>query len=80
MNNLKANQRLDLKGVVCPLNFVKTKLKLEEMEINQILEVILDQGEPLQMVPRSVKEEGHQILAVEKIDEKHYKLLIRKVV
>lgn len=80
MNNFKADRTLDLKGVACPLNFVKTKLKLEEMAVNQILEVILDNGEPIQTVPRSVKEEGHQILAVEKIDEKHYKLLIRKVV
>ncbi len=80
MNNLKADQKLDLKGVACPLNFVKTKLKLEEMEINQVLELILDEGEPIQMVPRSVKEEGHQVMAVEKIDEKHYKLLIKKVV
>jgi len=80
MNNLKVDQTLDLKGVTCPINFVKTKLKLEEMEMNQILEIILDDGEPIQMVPRSVKEEGHQVLAVEKIDKKHYKLLIRKVV
>lgn len=71
---------MDLKGVACPLNFVKTKLKLEEMAMNQILEVILDNGEPIQMVPRSVKEEGQQIIAVEKIDENHYKLFIKKVV
>ncbi len=80
MNNLKADQMLDLKGIACPLNFVKVKLKLEEMEKDQILEVILDNGEPIQMIPRSVKEEGQQILTVEKIDEKHYKLLIKKVV
>jgi tRNA 2-thiouridine synthesizing protein A len=76
MNELK---KLDLKGVACPMNFVKTKLKLEEMQNGEMLEIILDEGEPIQMVPRSVKEEGHQIIKVEKIDEKHYKLLIRKV-
>lgn len=79
MGEIKIDQMLDLKGVACPLNFVKTKLKLEEMEINQVLEVILDDGEPIQMVPRSAKEEGHQILKVEKIGEKHYRVLIRKM-
>ena len=52
---------LDLSGVMCPMNFVKTKLQLEEMEAGQILEVILDDGEPVKNVPRSVKAEGHKI-------------------
>ncbi|MEK6713072.1 MAG: sulfurtransferase TusA family protein, partial [Nitrospirota bacterium] len=55
---------LDLKGVLCPINFVKTKLKLEEMEVGQVLEVILDDGEPMRNVPRSVKAEGHKIIGV----------------
>jgi tRNA 2-thiouridine synthesizing protein A len=80
MNDLKATHTLDLKGVACPLNFVKTKLKLEEMRAGEILEVTLDEGEPIQMVPRSVKEEGDQVLAIDRIDEKHYKILIRKAV
>lgn len=73
-------ERLDLTGVACPLNFVKTKLKLEGMQIGELLEVILDDGEPIVNVPRSVKEDGQQIVSVEKIDDKHYKLAIKKVV
>lgn len=72
-------QKLDLTGVACPLNFVKTKLKLEEMGNGETLEVILDDGEPIQNVPRAVKEEGHQIVDVKKIDENHFRLLIKKV-
>lgn len=68
---------LDLKGVPCPMNFVKTKLKLEEMKSGQVLEVIIDDGEPIKNVPRSVKEDGHQILNAEKIENK-WKLLIKK--
>jgi tRNA 2-thiouridine synthesizing protein A len=78
MSELKIDQRLDLKGVPCPLNFVKTKLKLEGMEAGSILEVVLDDGEPITNVTASVKEEGHQILKVEKISE-HWKLIIKKV-
>lgn len=69
---------LDLKGVLCPINFVKTKLKLEEMQDGQLLEVILDDGEPIANVPRSVKEEGHRILKVEKLESGHYRLIIKK--
>ena len=78
MSELKVDQCLDLRGVPCPLNFVKTKLKLEGMEAGKILEVILDDGEPITNVTASVKEEGHQILKVEKISE-HWKLIIKKV-
>jgi len=56
---------LDLSGVVCPMNFVKTKLRLELMESGQILDVLLDKGEPIKNVPHSVKNEGHRILHAE---------------
>jgi len=77
MNEVRVDERIDLSGVICPNNFVKIKLKLEEMQAGQILEVILDEGEPIKNVPRAVKEEGHQILKVEKIG-KYWRLLIRK--
>ena len=77
MNEFKIELCLDLKGIPCPLNFVKTKLTLEGMEVGSILEVVLDDGEPIINVTASVKEEGHQILKVEKISE-HWKLIIKK--
>jgi tRNA 2-thiouridine synthesizing protein A len=75
---LVADHRLDLRGVLCPINFVKTKLKLEELESGQKLEVLLDEGEPITNVPRSVKQEGHQILKVYKEEEGYYRLIICK--
>ncbi len=68
---------LDLRGVVCPMNFVKTKLKLEEMNAGEVLEIIIDEGEPIANVPRSIKEEGHKIIKVEKVND-HFRLLIEK--
>lgn len=75
---ISPDDTLDLRGVLCPINFVRTKLKLEEMEVDQILEIILDDGDPMRNVPRSVKEEGHKIIKVEKLPDNSYKLLIRK--
>lgn len=77
MDEIKVNERLDLRGVLCPINFVKTKLKLEEMQSGQVLEIILDDGEPIMNVPRSVKEEGHRIVRVENMEEA-FKLFIKK--
>lgn len=77
MTEGKINEKLDLIGVICPINFVKTKLKLEEMESGQILELILDDGEPMRNVPRSIKEDGHKIIKVENLG-KAYRLLIEK--
>src|SRR5574337_1524045 len=71
------DDRIDLRGVLCPINVVKTKLKLEMMDSGQVLEIILDDGEPIRSVPRSVKEEGHKIIKVEN-REGAYRLLDRK--
>ncbi len=68
---------LDLRGVICPYNFVKTKLKLEAMEGGQVLAVLLDQGDPIQNVPRSVSNEGHCILSQDLV-EGSYLVLIRR--
>ncbi|WP_447976602.1 sulfurtransferase TusA family protein [Candidatus Nitrospira bockiana] len=68
---------LDLRGVICPYNFVKTKLKLETMEAGQILAVILDDGDPIRNVPRSVSDEGHTVLGQERIAES-YRVMIKK--
>jgi tRNA 2-thiouridine synthesizing protein A len=71
------DDKIDLRGVLCPINFVKTKLKLEMLDSGQVLEIILDDGEPIRSVPRSIKEEGHKVVKVENI-EGAYRLLIRK--
>ncbi|MFQ5580888.1 MAG: sulfurtransferase TusA family protein [Nitrospiria bacterium] len=71
--------RLDLSGVLCPMNFVKTKLQLEEMEAGQLLEVVIDEGEPERNVPRSVQAEGHKVLELAEIPDGHFRLVIEKV-
>ena len=76
---IQADERVDITDVVCPVTFVKTKAALEEMEDGQILQVHMNDGEPVLNVPRSVKEEGHQILKLYTNDDGTYELFIRKV-
>ena len=73
---MKPDYEIDLRGVECPLNFVKVKMQLEKMKTGQILEVLLDPGEAIESVPPSVKEEGHKILMQNKVQD-YYKVIIQ---
>jgi len=67
----------DFRGVACPMNFVKTKLALESLTSGQRLQILLDDGDPIQNVPRSVAGEGHKILGQLK-EADHWSVLIEK--
>ncbi len=77
MDAHKSDNQIDITKEICPMTFVKTKLKLETMSPGQILEVTLREGEPLTNVPQSVKEDGHKILDLRQEGDT-YKLLIER--
>ena len=70
-------EELDLRGVICPYNFVKTKLKLDMMAAGELLSVLLDDGEPIRNVPHSIRNEGHQIKSQDRL-ENYYRIVIQK--
>jgi sulfite reductase (ferredoxin) len=67
----------DLRGVACPMNFVKTKVALSQLQTGQVLQVLLDDGEPVENVPRSVAAEGHRVLDQTRVTD-HWSVVIRK--
>jgi TusA-related sulfurtransferase len=69
--------QLDLRGTPCPINFVRTKLRLEKMSPGSLLEVWLDSGEPIEQVPDSLTIAGYQ---VEQITDctGYFSLLVRR--
>ncbi len=69
---------IDLHGVGCPMNLVKVKVALATLQSGQVLEAILDDGPPINNVPRSVEKEGHAILGRQRLDDGAWRLLIRK--
>ncbi len=71
-------EEIDLKGEVCPYTFVKTKLKLEELDSGDELVAIYDHAPAIENVPRSLKNEGHKILGIEEIGEHLWKIRVRK--
>ena len=75
----EADRFLDITDQVCPMTFVRTKLALEQMAAGEVLEVRLRAGEPLENVPRSTREMGHEVLSLEPENGSAYiyRLLIR---
>lgn len=71
MNNTEQipDAQLDLRGTPCPINFVRTKLRLEQMMPGALLEVWLDPGEPIEQVPDSLVMEGYKLEKIEDRDE-----------
>ena len=74
----RIDETVDITDVVCPVTFVKTKVALEELEDGQVLSVHMNGGEPVQNVPRSVKDEGHQILKLITNGDGTFDLIVRK--
>jgi sulfite reductase (ferredoxin) len=73
-----AREFRDFKGVACPMNYVKTKIVLEPMARGSVLEILLDDGEPIANVPNSLKLDGHLILEQKQMPEGHWQVVIQK--
>ena len=67
----------DFRGVSCPMNFVKTKIELATLKSGELLEVWLDDGQPIQNVPGSVRNEGHEVISVTQVED-FWKVFIKK--
>ena len=79
MSEIKIEDTVDITDVVCPVTFVKAKVALEELDEGQILSIRMNDGEPVQNVPRSIKEEGYQILKLDDNEDGTYTLYVKKV-
>jgi len=68
---------LDLRGTACPLNYVKTRVRLERMRVGESLEVWLDLGEPATQVPRSLSMDGQEVAELPALGD-WYRLSVRR--
>ena len=79
MADYKIDDTVDVTDVTCPTTFVKAKVAIEELDEGQVLCVKLNDGEPVQNVPRSLKEEGHKILELIDNGDGTFNLIVEKV-
>ena len=73
-----ATFKLDITREHCPMTFVKTKIQLSKLNAGDILEVLLTEGEPLENVPKSSREQGFNVLEVSHVEGVVHKVLIQK--
>jgi TusA-related sulfurtransferase len=71
------DQEINLKGKVCPYTFIESMLALEEMETDQVLRVVVDYPPAVCDVPRSLKNEGYEILEVKPLNGSDWAILVR---
>jgi TusA-related sulfurtransferase len=71
-------REIDITNDVCPMTFVRTRLALDRMTPGEILRVRLKGDEPLRNVPRSAREQGHEVLSLETDSDGISVLLLRR--
>jgi TusA-related sulfurtransferase len=77
--SIQADQEIDICGDICPYTFVKSKLKLESMSPGEVLRIVTDHEPATKNVPRSMENEGHEILSPpHKISEHVWEFFIKK--
>jgi tRNA 2-thiouridine synthesizing protein A len=74
-----ADLDLDITSEVCPMTFVRTKLALERMAVGQVMNIKLRDGEPRHNVPRALRDHGHEILSLQRLDAELFELVVRKL-
>lgn len=75
---VQVDEELNLRGEVCPYTFVKSKLALEDLEPGKILRVIVDNPESAESVPRSLANEGNEVLGVGPLGGEAWSILVKK--
>lgn len=68
---------IDITREVCPMTYVRVKLAMEALDEGATLEVLLAGAEPLKNVPRSAREDGHEVLSLEALEQGRARLRLK---
>lgn len=68
---------IDIRGDVCPMTLVRVRMALDRVEPGGVLRITMAEGEPVTSIPRTLRDEGHQVLSVEK-DQGCFRVSFRK--
>lgn len=79
IEGIRIDDTVDITDKVCPLTFVKAKVAIDELEDGEVIAIRMNDGEPVQNVPRSIKEEGHQVLKLVNNEDGTHNLIVKKV-
>ncbi len=76
--DLKIDTEINLKGNVCPSNFVHAKQALHALPKGEILKVIVDDPTAVTEMPRGMEADGHKVLNVRQINKTDWEIMIQK--
>ena len=77
ISGTQVDRELNLKGKTCPYTFIESMLALEEMAAGEVLRVIVDYLPAVSDVPRSLKNEGYEILEVTPVNQTDWAILVK---
>lgn len=75
---LKIDAVVNLKGTVCPFNFVYARQAMHNLKKDQIIKIIVDYPTAVTEVPRGMEADGHKVINVEQINETDWEIVIQK--
>lgn len=78
LEKIKADVTLDAVGLFCPVPILKTSMKMKELKIGQVLEVLADDEGIKEDMPAWCKSTGNEYLGLER-DGDVYKVYVRKI-
>lgn len=78
-SSLPGDEILDLCGEVCPFTFVRTKLRMEGMEVGKRLFLVVDHEPAVRNIPRSAKEWGQDVVGTEQLPHGRWAIILRKL-
>ena len=67
----KVRKTIDVRGVACPMNYVRVMMAFEGLRHGELLGVTIDDGKSLSSVRKSAIEDGHKVIAVRPVGEGH---------
>ena len=76
--NIKADVKMDLKGLACPLPVVKVSQQIKKMKVGEILEAETTDPGAHADFPAWARTTGNEIITIEK-DEKASRFFIKKL-
>lgn len=76
-SGIRVGRELNLKGKTCPYTFIESMLTLEEMATGEVLRVIVDYPPAVCDVPRSLKNEGYEILEVTPVNQTDWAIVVK---
>jgi tRNA 2-thiouridine synthesizing protein A len=69
--------RLDLRGLLCPLTWARTKYALQKLPAGEELRVLLDHRPAVPDIKRNAEELGHEVAESREIEAGVWELCIR---